>query len=43
VDLVIFEMVHSVECPFTYEPLHVYELHPVEGDQAASVSGGSEP
>ena len=37
-DLVIFELVRPVNCPFTYEPLHVYELQPEE--ETAAVAGG---
>jgi hypothetical protein len=29
-DLVSFELIRAVECPFTYEPIHVYELQPEE-------------
>ena len=42
-DLVTFELLHAVECAFTYEPMHVYELHPVDDEQAASAIGASEP
>jgi hypothetical protein len=41
-DLVTFELVHAVECTFTYEPMHVYELHPMDDEQAASAGSGSE-
>lgn len=32
-DSVTFQLIRAAECPFSYEPLHVYELHPVEDDQ----------
>ena len=35
-DLVTFELVQTVECSFSYEPMHIYELHPVDEEQAAS-------
>jgi hypothetical protein len=36
-DLVSFELIRAVDCPFTYEPIHLYELQPVE--EAAAVAG----
>ncbi len=30
-DLVTFELIRALDCPFTYEPMHVYELHPATG------------
>jgi hypothetical protein len=42
-DLVSFELVQTVECGFTYEPMHVYELHPLEEGHAASAISGAEP
>lgn len=32
-DLVAYEMVRAVDCPFTYEPMHVYELQPVSDSE----------
>jgi len=29
-NMVIFELIRAVECPFTYEPMHIYELQPEE-------------
>lgn len=34
-DLVTFELVQTVECSFSYEPMHIYELHPVDEEQGA--------
>lgn len=33
-DAVTFELLHAADCPFSYEPLHIYELHPVEDEQS---------
>ena len=41
-DLVTFELVRALDCPFTYEPMHVYELHPVGQERAKEASSGSE-
>lgn len=38
-DLVVFELVRQVECPYSYEPMHIFELHPEEEDVASSWSG----
>jgi hypothetical protein len=42
---VTFELVHEAECGFSYEPIHVYELQPLqeevearEADAAAATS-----
>ena len=29
-NMVTFELIRAVECPFTYEPMHIYELQPEE-------------
>jgi hypothetical protein len=39
-NLVNFELIRGVECPFTYEPMHVYELHPV--DERSAVAAGDD-
>lgn len=41
-DLVLFELIRGVECPFTYEPMHVFELHP-EQEECAVGPGEPEP
>ena len=43
-DQVKFELIHAADCPFSYEPLHVYELHPLEEELSSSgVPAHSEP
>ena len=38
-DLVVFELVRQVDCPYSYEPMHIYELHPEEENFTSSCSG----
>jgi hypothetical protein len=40
---VTFELVHEAECGFSYEPIHVYELQPLqeENDAAAAAAATS--
>lgn len=37
-DLVVFELIQKVECPYSYEPLHIFELHPDEEDLASNLA-----
>jgi len=41
-DLVLFELLHPVECPYSYEPMHIFELHPEEENRASNWSGASQ-
>lgn len=42
-DRVVFELIRGIECPFTYEPMHVFELHPEEDEHAAGAADTSNP
>lgn len=42
-DLVAFELIRAVECPYSYEPMHIFELHPEDEDLASSLSGATQP
>jgi hypothetical protein len=42
-DKVVFELIRGIECPFTYEPMHVFELHPEEDERAAGAADTSNP
>ena len=37
-DSVTFELIQAADCPFSYEPLHVYELHPVEDERSKTAA-----
>ncbi len=41
-DKVRFELIHGIECPFSYEPVHIFELHPQDEEQGIGSSNGVE-
>jgi hypothetical protein len=40
-DSVVFELLHAAECGFSYEPIHIYELQPLEDAEQAEAASAS--
>jgi hypothetical protein len=41
-ELVVFELLQAAECAFSYEPIHVFELQPVDENTETATAGGSD-